>query len=90
MRTTLVTISARRDSFTPGAQDEVILDTHYRGQSGIEVSVNLHRRIRQLMARLTVGRDRGNSRLRVMASETPGMTIWNCLEGALLQPECIA
>lgn len=42
------------------------------------------------MTRLTIGRDRRDSRVRVMASETPRMAVWDRLESALLQPESIA
>lgn len=90
MRTAFVTIGARGDSFTPGVPHDAISDPHDGRHLRIEITVNLRSRACKPVTRLTVGRHRRDSRLRVMAAKTSGMTVWNCLEGALLQPECIA
>ena len=90
MRATLMTISAGGDSFAPGAQHDAIRGPHRFSHGGIEVSFYLFPQTRQLVTYVTVRRRGSNSGVGVVTSEASRMTVGNCLESALLQPECIA
>lgn len=90
MHAALVAISTGRDSPLPCLQHDAIADAHCLRQTRIKVTVNFDSHTRQLVTDMAIRRNRRDSGVGIVTSETARMTRRNRVERALLQPECIA
>src|SRR5205823_4176918 len=88
MLASFVTKRSRRNSSAPARQHDLVR-AHRRRQLRIEINFQLHW-ADQLVTHLAILRLGRNSRIGIVASETDRVTVRNCLERALLQPESIA